>query len=325
MDPSAGQTTVTGVQWLQVSADDAGRRIDNFLISKFKNIPKSKLYKIVRKGELRVNKSRVSVDYKLKEGDQLRIPPLRVDQQPRPARAGNALLELLERSVLYEDRHLLVLNKPSGLAVHGGSGIRMGLIEALRQLRPLEPCVELVHRLDRDTSGAIMVAKRKSMLRQLHAALREGHVDKYYLALVAGQWPGDLQKVDMPLLKNHLESGERVVRVDKEGKPSLTAFRVLERFSDACLMEAQPISGRTHQIRVHARAVHHPLLGDEKYGDPEANKRAREQGLKRLFLHATRLELNLADSDRIVVEAPLPEDLLSVLEGFRHQRQAGPD
>lgn len=291
---------------MEIPPDREGQRIDNFLSSQLKGVPKSRIYRILRKGEVRVNKSRVKPEYKLKAGDQVRIPPVRVAEAKEAPKPSQQLSDLIEASILYEDKKLLIINKPSGLAVHGGSGINLGLIETLRQIRPQEQFLELVHRLDRDTSGCIMVAKRRSMLRYLHEQLREGRVQKFYHALVEGRWPNRRKEVNAPLKKNELRSGERIVRVDEDGKDSRTKFRVLERFIDCTLVEAKPITGRTHQIRVHAQYAGHGLVGDPKYGSDDFNRLMKERGFNRLFLHAAALEVRLPDSEKaLFIEAPL--------------------
>ena len=304
---------------LEVTDDHAGQRIDNFLLRELKGVPKSRVYRILRKGEVRVNKSRIKPEYRLCEGDVVRIPPVRMAEKAPELSVSASLEQLLGRSILFEDDRLLVVNKPSGLAVHGGSGIRQGLIEALRVMRPQARFLELVHRLDRDTSGCVMIAKKRSMLRYLHEHLRNGTIDKRYLALAAGRWPNRRKVVSAPLLKNTLQSGERMVSVSPEGKKSTTEFSVIERFEGATLVEAKPITGRTHQIRVHALHVGHPLLGDDKYGDDDAYKLFRRQGLKRLFLHAHSLDVPMPDdAANLQVTAPLSDDLqqlLNVIKG----------
>jgi len=296
-----------------VHEDDSGQRLDNFLLRELKGVPRARLYRAVRKGEVRVNKGRVKADYRLVAGDLVRIPPLR---QPAageaPAISGQLARQLVQR-VVYEDDDLLVIDKPPGLAVHGGSGLSFGLIEALRQSRPEARYLELVHRLDRDTSGLVLLAKRASMLRELHRLLREKHVDKRYLALVAGNWPAACRVVDAPLEKNMLLSGERMVRVSAQGKRASTEFGVLQRYPGATLVEARPITGRTHQIRVHAQHAGHPLLGDTKYSDARAEARARDLQLKRLFLHASELRFSLPGRGELHLEAALGDDLLKVL------------
>ncbi len=306
------------VRQVVVESGYQGQRLDNFLLAMLKGVPKSRIYRIVRKGEVRVNKGRTKVSYRLQEGDVVRIPPVRVADKEHPVRPGVKTIEALERSIIYEDKRLLVLNKPSGLAVHGGSGLKFGVIEALRSMRPGEKELELVHRLDRATSGCLMIAKRRSALRSLHELLRTNGVDKRYIALVAGRWERDRESVDAPLAKNLLQGGERMVRVDPEGKQALTRFRVLERFSDVTLVEAELMTGRTHQLRVHLAHLGTPILGDEKYGNSLANRRLKKQGLKRLFLHARSLSFNWTEEvGRLRVEAPLEPALEQLLKQLR--------
>lgn len=306
----------TGVQSLVVDPAYEGQRIDNFLRHQLKGAPKTLIYRILRKGEVRVNKGRIKPEYKLQAGDVVRIPPLRLAEADEPVPVAASLLERLEAAIQYEDKGLLVLNKPAGIAVHGGSGLSFGVIEALRQLRPEATEMELVHRLDRDTSGLLMVAKRRSMLRHLHAALRGNKlVDKRYLALVRGHWESGRKQVSAPLLKNTLRSGERMVEVNPEGKEALTLFRVMRRFGDfATLVEASPVTGRTHQIRVHARHAGHAIAGDAKYGDDDFSQAVRVLGGKRLFLHAYALKVPLPEGGTLSLEAE-PDDMwLETLE-----------
>ena len=303
------------VQFLEVEPELAGQRIDNFLRTRLKGVPKTLIYRILRKGEVRVNKGRIKPDYKLQAGDVVRVPPLRMSEPDEPAPLAQGLLERLEASIVYEDKGLIVLNKPAGIAVHGGSGLSYGVIEAFRQLRPDAKELELVHRLDRDTSGLLMIAKKRSMLRHLHEALRGDGVDKRYLALVRGSWPTSKKRVSAPLLKNTLRSGERMVEVSEEGKEALTLFRVVRRFGEfATLVEASPITGRTHQIRVHARHAGHSIAGDPKYGDEAFDREIRDLGGKRLFLHAHSLRLTLPDGTELTVEAPVDEFWAATLE-----------
>lgn len=293
---------------LEVSPEFAGQRIDNFLRNQLKGVPKTLIYRILRKGEVRVNKGRVKPEYKLQAGDLVRVPPLRLAERDEPVPLAQGLLERLEAAIVYEDKALIVLNKPAGIAVHGGSGLSYGVIEALRQLRPDAKELELVHRLDRDTSGLLMVAKKRSMLRHLHQELRGDGVDKRYMALVRGRWESGKKQVNAPLLKNTLRSGERMVEVTDEGKEALTLFRVLRRFGDfATLVEARPVTGRTHQIRVHARHAGHAIAGDSKYGDEDFSREIRELGGKRLFLHAYGLKVPLPDGGELNLEAPVDE------------------
>lgn len=298
----------SSVQMLEVSPEFAGQRIDNFLRNQLKGVPKTLIYRILRKGEVRVNKGRIKPEYKLQAGDLVRVPPLRLAERDEPAPLAQGLLERLEAAIVYEDKALIVLNKPAGIAVHGGSGLSYGVIEALRQLRPDAKELELVHRLDRDTSGLLMVAKKRSMLRHLHQELRGDGVDKRYMALVRGRWETGKKQVSAPLLKNTLRSGERMVEVTDEGKEALTLFRVLRRFGDfATLVEARPVTGRTHQIRVHARHAGHAIAGDSKYGDEDFSREIRELGGKRLFLHAYGLKVPLPDGGELNLEAPVDE------------------
>jgi len=298
----------SSVQMLEVSPEFAGQRIDNFLRNQLKGVPKTLIYRILRKGEVRVNKGRIKPEYKLQAGDLVRVPPLRLAERDEPAPLAQGLLERLEAAIVYEDKALIVLNKPAGIAVHGGSGLSYGVIEVLRQLRPDAKELELVHRLDRDTSGLLMVAKKRSMLRHLHQELRGDGVDKRYMALVRGRWETGKKQVNAPLLKNTLRSGERMVEVTDEGKEALTLFRVLRRFGDfATLVEARPVTGRTHQIRVHARHAGHAIAGDSKYGDEDFSREIRELGGKRLFLHAYGLKVPLPDGGELNLEAPVDE------------------
>ena len=305
----------TGVQLLEVAPELAGQRIDNFLRTQLKGVPKTMIYRILRKGEVRVNKGRVKPEYKLQAGDVVRVPPLRMSEPDEPQPLAQGLLKRLEDAIVHEDKALIVINKPAGIAVHGGSGLSYGVIEAFRQLRPDAKELELVHRLDRDTSGLLMIAKKRSMLRHLHEALRGDGVDKRYLALVRGSWPTARKQVSAPLLKNNLRSGERMVEVNPEGKDALTEFRVMRRFGEfATLVEASPITGRTHQIRVHAKHAGHPIAGDSKYGDDDFTREIRELGGKRLFLHAHSLRIRLPEGGELKLEAPVDEIWAATLE-----------
>ena len=304
-----------GVRHLAITADDAGQRLDNFLRRELKGAPKSLIYRIVRTGEVRLNGGRVSPDRRLQAGDMLRIPPVRLgEREERPLRVSPGLAERLRAAVLYEDRELLVLDKPAGLAVHKGSGLDYGVIEVLRALRPNEPFLELAHRLDRETSGCLALAKTPAALRALQDALRTGRVEKRYLALVRGYWNHGPREVNQPLRRNVLRGGERMVEVLDDGKPARTHFRPVSLHKPASLLEARIDTGRTHQIRVHAAHVGHPLAGDEKYGDADFNRLMTEQyGLRRLFLHAHSLNLPLGGRD-IAVSAPLDAELKAVMD-----------
>lgn len=302
------------VTFHQVSPEEEGQRIDNFLMSKLKGVPKSLVYRIVRKGEVRANKKRIKPDYKLQSGDMVRIPPVKMSERPELPSANLAQVQALADAIIYEDDALMIVNKPAGLAVHGGSGLKFGLIEALRALRPKEQHLELVHRLDRDTSGLLMVAKKRSVLKALHQQLREKTVNKQYLALVRGQWQKGCRNIEAPLQKNTLQSGERMVRVDAEGKPSQTRFRINQRYQQATLVEASPVTGRTHQIRVHTLHAGHPIAGDPKYGDRDFDAQMQELGLNRLFLHAWQLTLTHPKTDKpLHFEAPLETELANLL------------
>jgi 23S rRNA pseudouridine955/2504/2580 synthase len=309
---------------LTVDPEFAGQRIDNFLVARIKGVPRSHLYRVLRRGEVRVNKGRVKPSYRLQAGDLVRIPPVRQAELKESGRPPEATLRSLADAVLYEDDRLVVIDKPAGLSVHGGSGLSFGLIEVLRLERPDTP-LELVHRLDRDTSGCLILSKRRSTLRDLHGALRDNAMDKRYLALLAGNLPRVETVVDAPLLKNTLRSGERLVRVDAEqGKPARTIFRRLRQFGGATLAEVRLLTGRTHQIRVHAAYLGAPLAGDEKYGNAEANRRFRSLGLKRLFLHAAALTFRPAYMDTpLRIKAPLPAALESVLVALERESCPG--
>ncbi len=302
------------VREIEVGEDGVGQRIDNFLLKTLKGVPKSRIYRILRKGEVRVNRGRIKPEYRLKIGDLVRIPPIRVSETSEPVIPGNRILSLIEQNILYEDKGLLVLNKPSGLAVHGGSGVSFGVIEALRALRPDARFLELAHRLDRDTSGCLVIAKKRSVLRAFHELLREGGMDKHYLALVQGRWQGGKRRVEAPLRKNVLKSGERVVRVSEDGKPSLSIFTPIAIYKDCSLMRVKLVTGRTHQVRVHAQFCGHPIAGDDKYGDAAFNQEMSSRGLKRLFLHAAELRFTLPDIATIHVEAPMEETLKTLLK-----------
>lgn len=317
-------TASHGVRLLEVGEDSDGQRIDNYLLKQLKGVPKSVIYKILRKGEVRVDKKRAKPDYRLSLGETVRIPPIRQAARGEPQPVGEGLKKAVEEAILYEDDALIVVNKPAGLAVHGGSGVSVGLIEVLRELRRPAKFLELVHRLDKDTSGCIMVAKKRSMLKALHSRLRdEGGIEKRYLALVCGRWNGRQHRVEAPLEKYHLGSGERMVRVSREGKPSLTLFKWREHFQDATLVEAYPVTGRTHQIRVHAQHAGHPLAGDPKYTSEAQNEAFRELGLRRLFLHAHSISAPglLAGGRDLYVEAPLEGSLQQLLDQLRRQQK----
>jgi 23S rRNA pseudouridine955/2504/2580 synthase len=301
----------------KVTADEAGQRIDNFLMRLFKTVPRSRVYRLVRKGEVRVNRKRVEAEYRIQEGDEVRLPPVRIDAGDEPGRPSTSLLELIERAVIFQDKHLLVIDKPAGVAVHGGSGMSFGVIEALRASRPHET-LELVHRLDRDTSGCLLVARDRATLTALHALIRNGGVHKTYLALVAGSWQLGTKRIDAPLATDNRQHGERHVRVAAAGKDSVSVFKPVQFLGSlATLMEVDIPTGRTHQIRVHASFAGHPLLGDDKYGDRERNAELRRHGLKRTFLHAQSVAFEWPGSGvPFHASAPLPGDLAAVLDAI---------
>ena len=304
----------TKVEWRTVLPEEAGQRLDNFLQRVRGGVPKTRIYRAIRKGEVRINKGRVKPDTRLEAGVSIRIPPLRVPEKAEAAGAAGWRARLRD-AVVREESTLLVINKPPGLAVHGGSGISVGLIETLRAMYDTDRYLELVHRLDRDTSGLLLVARRASTLRSLHGLLRSNGVDKRYLCLVSGRWPAHLKRVDAPLEKFALPSGERRVKVAAAGRQSLTTFRVVMRWSGATLVEAKPVTGRTHQIRVHCQHAGFPILGDAKYSDEAAIRLAAKIGLKRLFLHAASLNFRLEEQN-YSLEAPLPKELQRLIESL---------
>lgn len=308
------QSDFDKVQIITISQDNHLQRVDNFLFNKLKGVPKGKVYKILRKGEVRVNKKRVKPDFKLSDGDLLRIPPVKIDATNEPTIGAKALSQI-ENAIIYEDDRVMVINKPSGLAVHGGSGLNFGLIEGLRKLRPNAHFLELVHRLDRDTSGCMLVAKKRSALRHLHEQLRTKKMNKVYHALVDGMWPVDLNRVQNKLFKNQIQSGERMVFVDERGKDSETRFKLLAEYTDCSLVEAKPITGRTHQIRVHCQSQNHPIANDDKYGCEEFSQRIKNAGCKRLCLHAYELSFLHPKDDKLVsFHAPYDNAMKQLLD-----------
>lgn len=310
------------VKMLEISDDEAGQRIDNYLLAKLKGVPKSLIYRIVRKGEVRVNKGRIKPEYKLQTGDVVRVPPVRVSEKTQaPVSTKLNKVAQLENQIIFEDDCLLVLNKPSGIAVHGGSGLTFGVIEGLRALRPEARFLELVHRLDRDTSGILLVAKKRSALRNLHEQLRIKTVQKDYLALVRGQWQSHVKVIQAPLLKNELASGERIVKVSPDGKPSETRFSIEERYNNATLVKASPVTGRTHQIRVHTLHAGHPIAMDDKYGDKEFDQQMAALGLNRLFLHAASIRFEHPKTgETLRLNAQLDEKMKGILTALRTQK-----
>jgi 23S rRNA pseudouridine955/2504/2580 synthase len=293
------------VTWIDVGEDEAGQRIDNYLLARLKGVPKTHVYRILRSGEVRINSKRVEASQRVAPGDRIRVPPVRVAERDEDVPAPHFRLPLV-----FEDEYFLAIDKPSGIAVHGGSGVAHGVIESLRAMRPEARFLELVHRLDRDTSGVLLVAKKRSALTALHELLRTRDMDKRYQVAVRGRFRNELQRVRAALAKRTTASGEKHVSVSEDGQDAETVFRRLAVGAEASLLEAELLTGRTHQIRVHLAHLKHPVLGDDKYGDFELNKRLRKEGLKRMFLHAASLAFrHPATGAAMKLEAPLPKDL----------------
>ena len=308
------------VSLITVAEHEAGQRLDNYLIKILKGVPKSHIHRIIRAGEVRLNKKRCKPDSRIQTGDLLRIPPVRTAEKQRSSENRAQAVPAREFTIIYEDDALLVIDKPAGIAVHGGSGVSFGVIEQIRRARPEARYLELVHRLDKDTSGLLMIAKKRSALVKLHEAIRNDHPKKIYLALGVGRLPNDRFHVKLPLFKYTGAQGEKMVRVSEDGQSAHTIFRVLNRFSDdllhqvglshLTLVQATLKTGRTHQIRVHLQSQHCPIAGDERYGDYQANKRLQKLGLKRMFLHAAELHLDHPlTGEKLILKAPLPQDL----------------
>ncbi len=314
-----------GVSFVDAGTGDVGQRLDNFLMRVLKNVPKSHVYRVLRKGEVRVNGKRAKPETRLALGDKVRIPPVRLEEKPVQPKPSNSLQQFITDAILHEDDDLLIVNKPAGVAVHGGSGLAYGVIEALRAARPELPELELVHRLDRDTSGVLLIAKRRAALRQLHTAFREREMTKCYLALVPGRWELGKKKIDLPLLTNQKQGGERMVRVHSDGQSALSTFVPQEHFGRvATLMAIEIGTGRTHQIRVHAAYAGHPVAGDEKYGDKEGNEALRSYGLRRMFLHAHSLEFaRPGTGENFHITAPLSDELTTVLANLKQATSKG--
>ncbi|SSY71076.1 RluA family pseudouridine synthase [Alysiella crassa] len=313
------------VNHITVQAHEAGQRLDNYLIKILKGVPKSHIHRIIRGGEVRINKGRTHADVRIETGDVVRIPPIRVTEKVAP---NQKMIPSRDFEIVFEDDCLIVLNKPSGVAVHGGSGVSFGVIEQLRQSRPEAKYLELVHRLDKDTSGLLMIAKKRSALVKLHEMLRNDHPKKVYLALGVGAWDKSLRHVQLPLFKYTGAAGEKMVRVDEHGQSAHTMFQVLNTFSGSLthsvgisalsLVQATLKTGRTHQIRVHMQSQNCPIAGDERYGDYQANKRLQKLGLKRMFLHAYILELDHPmTGERLYLKAELPDELREFLNYFQ--------
>lgn len=313
---TADISSLQQVRQVIVSDNDDGQRIDNYLFRTCKGVPKSHIYRILRSGEVRVNKKRIDQTYRLQKGDTIRIPPIKVAEREEKHVPGASF------DILYEDDSILVINKPAGVAVHGGSGVSYGVIEQLRAARPDAKFLELVHRLDKETSGILVLAKKRSALVKLHEQIREGTIDKRYQALVKGNWKNQRQHVKLPLLKYHTADGERRVRVDAGGLASHTVFNVLKRFPEFTLLEAELKTGRTHQIRVHLASSGHVIAGDDKYGDFELNREIQkgkkgEDALKRMFLHAYKITFTHPETGKpLTVSAPLPDECSGYLKGL---------
>ena len=301
------------VQFIRVLEPQQGQRIDNFLIRHLKGVPRSRIYRLVRRGEVRINKKRCKPAQKLEAGDEIRIPPFSGVTAVPPKKLGSGMRQLLEKSVLFENDEVLVINKTAGLAVHGGANIRLGLIEALRQMNPQWPELELAHRLDRDTSGCILISKNTIFLRYIHRKFKEKSINKQYLALVHGKWPKGLLEVQAPLLKHGVSSNEHLVYIDDSGKSSLTRFRVIRRHQDSTLVEASPVSGRKHQIRAHCKQVGAPVVGDQKYVLKGLESPLRN--VKTLCLHANKITFMMPGRNKSTeVEAPIDPTMASVLD-----------
>ncbi len=321
------------VSLITVAEHEAGQRLDNYLIKILKGVPKSHIHRIIRAGEVRLNKKRCKPDSRIQTGDLLRIPPVRTAEKQRSSENRAQAVPAREFTIIYEDDALLVIDKPAGIAVHGGSGVSFGVIEQIRRARPEARYLELVHRLDKDTSGLLMIAKKRSALVKLHEAIRNDHPKKIYLALGVGKLPNDRFHVKLPLFKYTGAQGEKMVRVSKDGQSAHTIFRVLNRFSDGLLhqvglsdltfVEAILKTGRTHQIRVHLQSQDCPIAGDERYGDYQANKRLQKLGLKRMFLHASELHLaHPLTGEKLILKAPLPQELAQFIVMLENQEKA---
>jgi 23S rRNA pseudouridine955/2504/2580 synthase len=301
---------------VRIDDDGAGQRVDNLLMRELKGVPRSRIYSMLRRGEVRVDGGRVKPTRRLAAGETVRIPPVHAPPRAAEARPSEALARTLAERVLHEDDDLLVVDKPTGLAVHGGSGVSTGLVEALRALRPQQRFLELAHRIDRDTSGVVLLAKRRPVLRRLHDALRRREAAKRYLAIVQGRWPKHQVRCDAPLERVLAANGERFVRVSVNGRPACSHVRVVELLDDATLLEVRPETGRTHQIRVHLAHGGHPILGDAKYASAAERARAAERGVPRLCLHAAAITVPMGEGE-VHFEAPLPEDLETLLAALR--------
>jgi len=309
----------TAVSLVEITAAQLDQRLDNFLLKQLGNMPRSRIYRIIRKGEVRVNKKRSKPDYKLQVGDQVRIPPVRLESESRDkSKPPRGLLTRLEQAIVFENEHILIINKPAGLAVHAGSGVDYGVIDAMRLLRPADD-IELVHRLDRDTSGCLLLARHRQALLEMQVILQNRSINKKYNAVVRGSWPRELTEITHALKKIHLPNGERRMQVDGAGKQALSRFTVLHDGKLFSLIQVELVTGRTHQIRVHCQAEGHEIAGDDKYGDSGFNRAMRKRGIRRLMLHASSLELPQGKyTPEVVINAPLPaefEQLFDRIDG----------
>lgn len=314
------EETAAGVRYVEATAGDDGQRVDNFLARTLSGVPRSLIYRILRTGEVRVNGRRAKPEQRIKTGDRVRLPPVRREAAKAPQTPSTSLQALVAASIIFEDRDLLVINKPAGVAVHGGSGVSFGVIEALRAVYPQLKELELAHRLDRDTSGCLLIAKRRAALRELHAMLREREMQKHYLTLVCGRWSLGKKTIDLPLKTNLKQGGERVVKVHAQGRSAVTTFQPLQHFAKlATLLDASIGTGRTHQIRVHAAYAGHPIAGDEKYGDRECDAKLKPFGLSRMFLHAHSLTFERPGAMQpFTITAPLPAELQEMLDRLKN-------
>lgn len=311
----------TKVRKVRIDSEQAGQRIDNFLRRELPGVPKGRIYRLLRRGEVRVNGGRIRAEYKLADGDEVRIPPAYVRTEGAPP--SEKLATALTDKILFEDKRLLVIDKPSGIAVHGGSGVSHGVIELLRHARPELKDLSLVHRLDRETSGCLVLAKRRSALREMHERFREGTVEKNYLGLAVGDWQLGEQLIDEPLFVQNRKGGERHVIVSREGKPAQTRVQLSRKHGKYSLLQCSPVTGRTHQIRVHLEHYDHPLLGDERYGEGEENRAAKKLGLKRLFLHAQSIAFPDSSGNEAHFTSPLADDLEQFLARLAKNKRQG--
>ena len=320
--PEVAPPAPAKVQQIEAGERGAGQRLDNFLGRILKDVPKTHIFRVIRKGEVRVNGKRAKPDQRLLANDIVRVPPVRTGAAAPPRKASPAMLETLSGAIIYEDPRLLVINKPAGVAVHGGSGVSFGVIEALRAARPDET-LELVHRIDRDTSGLLLIARKPAALRTLHALMRDGKVEKRYLALVKGKWELGQKRINVPLRTDIRVGGERTVKAHESGKEAVSVFKPVQFFGKrATLVEVSLETGRTHQIRVHAAHAGYPLAGDEKYGEAEFNEKMKESGLKRMFLHAHHLSFVWPETGvEFSASAPLPAELAAVIDAMGDRKR----